>query len=88
MNPGLPAIDLVVEKNGKIIAIEIETGKNEKDQILQNVMKCLNAGYEIVFSIGTNEKALEKIKESVSENILENNPGVKIIQGRELIKWN
>lgn len=87
MNPGLPAIDLIVEKNGKRIAIEIETGKNEKEQILQNVMKCLNAGYEIVFSIGTNEKAFEKIKESVPKDILERYPGVLLIQGRELIKW-
>ena len=47
MNPGLPSIDLVAFKDGKRIAIEIETGNNMKEQIFQNVMKCLNTGYEI-----------------------------------------
>ena len=57
-------LDVVVEKQGKKIAIQIETGKSD---IAQNVESCLAAGYSKIILIPTNQKAKVKVKETASE---------------------
>ncbi len=55
------SIDLVAYLNGKKIAFEIETGKNSKKQIHQNIEKCLNAGVDKVYVVAVNKRAFKKI---------------------------
>ncbi len=54
-------IDLVAYLNGKKIAFEIETGKNSRKQIQQNIEKCLNAGVDKVYVVAVNKRANLKV---------------------------
>jgi len=47
------SIDLVAEKDGKKIAIEIETGKNNKKQIKININKIKYYEYESFYFMVT-----------------------------------
>jgi hypothetical protein len=53
------AVDLVAMKEGKGLAIEIETGKSDA---IYNIRKCLDAGFDRVLCVVTNEKAGGKIE--------------------------
>ena len=55
------AVDLIAEKNGKKIAFEIETGKNSLEQLIENLSKCLLAGYERVYLVPTSPKAYKRL---------------------------
>jgi hypothetical protein len=55
------AVDLVASKNGKRIAIEIETGKSD---IEGNVKKCKEAGFDTVITIST--PCLSSLRKSIS----------------------
>jgi hypothetical protein len=65
-------IDLVAAKDGKRLAIEIETGKSNA---LANIRKCLAAGFDEVQSIATNARVKQIIEQQVqgqegkSENV-------------------
>ena len=57
-------VDLVAEKDGKKIAIEIETGKSNAEE---NIRKCLESGlFEKVVCVATNEKVEKQVKERVA----------------------
>jgi len=55
-------VDLVARKDGKTIAIEIETGKSNA---LANIRKCLDAGFETVLSVATSARVKKVIKQQV-----------------------
>jgi hypothetical protein len=57
-------IDLVISKNSKAAAIEIETGKSDA---VENIRKCLDAGYESVYCIAVNTLVLLQIKRKLKE---------------------
>ena len=68
--------DLIVEKQDKVIAIEIETGKSNA---IWNIKKCLRHNFNLVISVATNKKAEEKIRTEIIYNSLDKNPRVKLI---------
>ena len=51
-------MDLVAEKNGKKIAIEIETGCSD---IKANVKKCLDAEFDEIVFMATNHSATKQL---------------------------
>jgi len=59
--------DIVVENNGRKIALEIETGSST---ILNNMLRNIKKGFSEVVVVATNEPAEEKIKRIVSQNNL------------------
>jgi DNA-binding MarR family transcriptional regulator len=56
---GGSAVDLVVEKDGERLAIEVETGKSD---IIANVEKCLNADFTKVFCVVPDQQAKEELE--------------------------
>ena len=61
-------IDVVAVKDGRKIAIEIETGKSS---FLQNIRQDLAAGYDRVLVVATGKTALEKIEKAlIKEGLL------------------
>jgi len=63
-------VDLIAYKDGQRIAFEIETGKNSKAQVLENIEKCLRNELDKLYLVATNKKAYEKIRELLVENDL------------------
>jgi len=57
------AVDLVACKNGRKLAFEVETGSNSLDQMVQNLCKCISSGYDRVYLVPTNQKALKRLSE-------------------------
>ncbi len=53
------AIDLVARKDGREIAVEIETGASDLEE---NVRKCLAAGYEKVYVLASRRGLIPAIK--------------------------
>jgi len=58
---GRSAVDLVATKDGRRIAIEIETGNSDT---LHNITKCCTAGFDGVVTIGTCGQALKTISKN------------------------
>ncbi|MFQ5799714.1 MAG: hypothetical protein ACE5H0_13620, partial [Bacteroidota bacterium] len=58
---GSGRVDVGLEQNGKKIACEISVSTTE-EQELQNIMKCLTAGYDSVVVCAKDRKRLEKIQ--------------------------
>jgi hypothetical protein len=56
--------DIIIMKQGKKVAIEIETGKSN---IIYNIRKCLKAGFDEVFCVATNKNVEKKIKEELGK---------------------
>jgi predicted RecB family endonuclease len=54
------SVDLVAEKYGKRISIEIESGKSD---FVFNITKVLNAGFNELLVVALDEKIREKISE-------------------------
>ncbi len=54
--------DLLARKNGKKIAIEIETGKSDA---VANIRKCLGAGFDRVLCLATSVQVKEVIEKQV-----------------------
>jgi len=73
-------VDLVAQKDGKRIAIEIETGKSDA---VANIRKCLDAGFEMVVSVATTDAVKDAIAQRVGA-FGKNKTRVKIINPREL----
>ena len=65
------AIDLVAYKDGQKIAFEIETGKNSKKQIIENIKKCLNSDVDRLYLIAINSYAFRKIMKVLTDLPLE-----------------
>jgi len=66
----------VAEKDGKRIAIEIETGKSDA---VYNVRKDLKAGFDELIIMALNDKIKEKIRESLYKSGLCNSIHFKIV---------
>ena len=60
-------VDLIAYKDDQRIAFEIETGKNSKAQVLENIEKCLQDNVDKLYLIATNRRAYEKIKRLLVE---------------------
>ena len=75
--------DIIVEKDNKKTAIEIETGKS--DYIL-NVEKCLDAGFDEVISVATNKYAEQKIRNELeSKGIVDDRVKVTNVFGFDVV---
>ena len=59
--------DLVIQKNGARIAVEIETGKSDWRK---NLQKNLKGDFQSIIIITTNETIYDKLKEFIEENHL------------------
>jgi excisionase family DNA binding protein len=60
----LESVDVGLRKDDMRIALEIST-TSKADQEIQNIRKCLDAGYDYVISVCDDEKGLEAIKKEV-----------------------
>ena len=56
-------VDLVARKNGKRIAVEIETGKSDA---VANVRKCLQEGFDVVLSVATSPRLKHTLAAAVA----------------------
>ncbi len=65
------SVDLGIEKQGKRIAVEISV-TTSANQELQNIIKCLNAGYHRVITLTTEEKKMTEIQDRIEQEIPEN----------------
>jgi hypothetical protein len=77
------SVDVVAEKDGKRIAIEIETGKSDA---IYNILKDLEAGFDEVISVALNSKIKEKIMSELLESGLDKNKNIKLIEISEFFK--
>ena len=57
--------DLVIEKNGQRVAVEIETGKSDWRK---NMQKNLKRGFQSIIIITTNDNIYHKIKETIEND--------------------
>lgn len=73
--------DLVAEKGKERIAIEIETGRSNT---MQNIRKCLEAGFSMVVSVPISRKTTFEIVEKLTENELDAKKKVIVMNGRKL----
>jgi hypothetical protein len=67
------SVDVVATKNGKQIAIEIETGRSD---ILSNINKCIDANFDKIILVATTEKVESKVKSLLEDNALNQNPNI------------
>ncbi len=59
--------DLVAEKDEERIAVEIESGGSEA---IENIKKCLDAGFSLVVSVALNKKIENQIRKAIKEKNL------------------
>jgi len=69
------SVDIVAAKNGKRMAVEVETGKSDA---LANIEKDLKAGFNEVVSVATNEAVAERIKAIVQKSDMGEDRRLKI----------
>ena len=62
---GGKSIDLVAARDGKRIALEIETGKSDA---AANVRKCLDAGMDRVVSVATSRRAKDALARTLPKD--------------------
>jgi hypothetical protein len=79
-------IDLVIEKGDRVIAIEIETGKNKTEQTQKNIEKLLKFKAGQRFILPTNETALVKTKNVFSSLNLPGQESIQIIPIKDFLK--
>jgi hypothetical protein len=72
--------DIVIEKNGERIAVEIETGKSDWRKNMQKNLKC---GFQRIIIITTNDAIYDKLKESIENDKL--NPYFEIYRAQEIL---
>ena len=68
------SVDVVAEKDGKRVAIEIETGKSD---FIYNIRKDLDYGFDEVISIALNNKIKEKIMQELKKSGLDKEKRIK-----------
>lgn len=61
-------VDIHLERNSRKIACEVCVTTTQEWE-LQNIQKCITAGYDTVVSISTDKKVLENIKKYVGQSI-------------------
>jgi len=79
--PGGRAVDVVAEKDGKRIAIEIETGKSDA---IYNIRKDLEAGFDEVVVVAISRKTADILAAEISGLISKKN--IKIIEMERLFR--
>jgi hypothetical protein len=79
-------IDLVIEREDKTIAIEIETGKNKPEQTQKNLEKLLKFSANVKFILATNDTALVKTKNLLSGLDLPKKDSIQILHVRDFLK--
>lgn len=61
---GNGAVDILAERDGERLIVEIETGQSD---VVENVRKCLAAGFERVVIAATNHAAYGKVRRQVEQ---------------------
>ena len=79
---GGKTVDIVARKDGKTIAIEIETGKSDA---LGNIRKCLKAGLGEVVSAATRAEVKRALEERVRGARMDAR-AVKVASAQELLQ--
>jgi len=74
-------VDIVARRNDKAIAIEIETGKSDA---AVNVRKCLEKGFERVFSVATTSRIRENLEREI-QTLGFRGRSVKVMSATDLI---
>lgn len=74
-------VDIVATKDGKRIAVEVETGNSDA---LGNIWKCLNAGFYFVICLTTEERLANKTRE-LAENSGVDTAKVRILEVSEAL---
>ncbi len=79
------AVDVVAEKDGKRLAIEIETGKSD---YVYNVKKDLEDGngFDEILVVSLDKKVRDKIEEGLKDSGLDKEGKVKLLDVGELLK--
>lgn len=72
--------DIVVENEGKRIAIEIETGNSDA---LFNIRKDFKAGFDMVLSVSVNSVVLDRIKRQAKEEFLDRDGRIKLLLAQD-----
>ncbi|ABW68947.1 hypothetical protein [Desulfosudis oleivorans] len=54
--------DIIARKDGKSIAVEIETGKSD---FMHNIQRAIDAGFDEVVCVATNERVERKMRKEV-----------------------
>jgi excisionase family DNA binding protein len=75
----LESVDVGLMKDDVRVAIEISS-TSKPDQEIQNIRKCLDAGYDYVISVSADEKSLSLIKKETKKNFT--------LRERERIKFS
>lgn len=84
---GIGKIDVTLENETQKIACEISV-TNEPDYEVQNIRKCLSAGYSPVVVISADKKHLQKIKRKASEDLSsEDHPAIEFQTPDEFYDW-
>ena len=79
-------IDLVFEKTDKVIALELETGKNKTEQVIKNIEKLIKYEADVKFIIATNQVSLSKIKMILSNTAFPDQDNIQLFLARDFIK--
>jgi hypothetical protein len=77
-------IDLVAEMGERTVAIEVETGKNNPDQIQKNIDKLIGSSANHQFIIATSQKAYLTIQKTISK--INPSGSLKLYPVKEFIK--
>ena len=84
---GIGKIDVVLENESQRIAIEISV-TNEPDYEVQNIRKCLSAGYNPVVMLSADTRHLGKIKQKAAEELSsEENNQIRFFAPDEFYDW-
>jgi hypothetical protein len=75
-------VDLVATRDGKRIAVEVETGKSDA---IGNISKCLEAGYESVLCLPIGKESTDRIREQAKNSGLHPSK-VKILEVSESVE--
>ncbi len=79
------AVDIVAAKDGRKLALEIETGKSDA---LENIKKNLEAEFDSIYSLGINDAVVTKIGKLIRRSDIGNNDRVRICSVREFQDHN
>ena len=79
-------IDLVLEKPGRIMALEIETGKNKPEQTQKNIEKLIKFDADTKLIICANEMALAKSKTILAGMNVPGTDAIQIVMARDFLK--
>ncbi len=79
-------IDLVIEKGDKVIAVEIETGRNKKEQMQRNIGKLLKFEAGQKFIVPTNDNAMIKARGLLSGMNLSGQDSLQITPAKDFLK--